>query len=336
MPLSTRRHSCSIFVSLAAPDLLQPASCESDNNSVRGFWRDAFEIHGSITPHIMPNVLLMGAIASVICVFESLVSELFHTHLAVEVAPYELTGAALGLLLVLRTNSGYERWWEARKLWGGIVNQSRNLAIIGLSYGPKNDQWRQKFVSLICLFSYACRTSLRGQKQIPESERLAGILETEQLEKANHLPTAVALRLSHMLREASENHSMDSFSFLQAQRELVTLIDHIGGCERILKTPLAHAYSIKIRRFIAIFLLTLPFALMYSLDQVWLVPIVTMLVAYPLFSLDQLGVELQNPFSTDNLSHLPLDEICGTIESNLMDSVNSSIAQYQQPTFAHS
>lgn len=325
-----------MFQPKAAPDSLQPVSCKSDKGSENGFWGDALELQGSITPHVLPNVLFMGAVASVICFFENLVTELFHTHLAVEVAPYELTGAALGLLLVLRTNSGYDRWWEARKLWGGIVNQSRNLAIIGLSYGPKDGQWRQRFVSLICLFAYACRTSLRGSKVIPESARLTEPSEAAQLQEANHIPSAVALQLSKMLRDASENYGMDSFSFLQAQRELSTLIDHIGGCERILKTPLAHAYSIKIRRFIAIFLLTLPFALIYTLNQVWLVPIVTMLVAYPLFSLDQLGVELQNPFSTENLSHLPLDEICNTIECNLMDNVNSSIEQFPHPSFAHS
>lgn len=315
----------------AVPDLLPPASCESNIDSERGFWRDAFEIHGSITLHVLPNVVLIGVIASIICFFETLVMAFLHTHIAVEVAPYELTGAALGLLLVLRTNSGYDRWWEARKLWGGIVNQSRNLALIGLSYGPKDRQWRQRFVSLICLFAYACRTSLRGQKQIGESARLVASEETAELHEANHLPTAIAFKLSQMLRDACDNYGMDSFSFLQAQRELATLIDHVGGCERILKTPLAHAYSIIIRRFIAIFLLTLPFALIYSLNQVWLVPVVTMLVAYPLFSLDQLGVELQNPFSTDNLSHLPLDEICVTIECNLVNALDLSTKHTHHP-----
>jgi putative membrane protein len=110
---------------------------------------------------------------------------------------------------------------------------------------------------------------------------------------------------------------MDRFAFIQLDKERATLIDHIGACERILKTPLPMVYSIKIRRFIALFLLTLPFALLHRINGDWLVPFITMMVAYPLMSLDQIGIELQNPFSKANLSHLPIGEISATIEKNL-------------------
>jgi len=96
------------------------------------------------------------------------------------------------------------------------------------------------------------------------------------------------------------------------------LIDHIGACERILKTPLPQAYAIKIRRFIALFLLTLPFALLHRISGEWMVPLITMMVAYPLMSLDQIGIELQNPFAKANLSHLPLGDISANIEKNLV------------------
>jgi putative membrane protein len=94
----------------------------------------------------------------------------------------------------------------------------------------------------------------------------------------------------------------------------------MGACERILKTPLAFAYTVKIRRFLVMFLLLLPFALVQMLGdaEAFFVPVVTMIVAYPLLTLDQLGKELQNPFAKDRLSHLPLDDICETIQSNVM------------------
>ena len=110
---------------------------------------------------------------------------------------------------------------------------------------------------------------------------------------------------------------MDRFAFIQIDRERALLIDHIEACERILKTPLSRAYSIQIRRFILLFLLTLPFALLHRTENDWLVPLFTMMVAYLFLSLDQIGIELENPFSTSNLSHLTLDEISATIESNL-------------------
>ena len=132
------------------------------------------------------------------------------------------------------------------------------------------------------------------------------------------MPSFVALILGDLLHEARETLKMDGFAFIQVDRERALLIDHIGACERIAKTPLPRAYSINIRRFIVVFLLMLPFSLLHLLDSDWLVPFITMLVAYPLLSLDQIGVELENPFSTSNLSHLPLDDISATIERNVL------------------
>jgi putative membrane protein len=148
---------------------------------------------------------------------------------------------------------------------------------------------------------------------------LVGPEHADQIATADHMPSYVALKLGDFLREACEKLEMDRFAFMQLDRERALLLDHIGACERILKTPLPQAYSIKIRRFILLFLVTLPFALLHRSNGDWLVPFITMLVAYPLLSLDQIGVELENPFSTSNLSHLPLDDISATIERNLLD-----------------
>jgi putative membrane protein len=131
------------------------------------------------------------------------------------------------------------------------------------------------------------------------------------------MPSYVAFQLAGLLRQACEAYNMDRFAFMQIDRERASLIDHVGACERILKTPLPLVYSIKIRRFIALFLLTVPFALLHRVSTDWIVPLITMLVAYPLISLDQIGIELQNPFSRKNLSHLPIGEISTTIETNL-------------------
>lgn len=289
----------------------------SNQRSPWDFWRDAFAIHGSITPHVIPNVLCIGLITALICVGVFFVEKQFHLRLTLAIAPYEIIGAVLGLVLVLRTNAGYDRWWEARKLWGGIVNQSRNLAITSLSYGPSDQAWQNNLVRWVSVFPHVARLSLRGQRTSPKIVALLGQDGADRLAAANHMPSMITLILAGLLRDACEKHGMDRFAFIQADRERAMLMDHVGACERILKTPLALAYSIKIRRFIALFLLTLPFALIESLGNLWLVPIVTMLVAYPLFSLDQLGIELQNPFNTRNISHLPLDDISETIEQNV-------------------
>ena len=289
------------------------------NQPRQGFWREAFALQGSITPKVMPFVLVFGLIASGICGVAWLVEKLFQVPVGLVIAPFEFAGASLGLLLVLRTNAGYDRWWEARKLWGGIVNQSRNLAVSAMSYGPANSEWREKVVKWAAVFPHVARLSLRGERPSTEVVNLVGLENAEQIATAGHMPSFVALKLGDLLHEACERLEMDRFAFIQVDRERALLIDHIGACERIVKTPLPRAYSIKIRRFIVMFLLMLPFALLHRLDGDWLVPFITMLVAYPLLSLDQIGVELENPFSTSNLSHLPLDDISATIERNLLD-----------------
>jgi putative membrane protein len=291
----------------------------SDTNR---FWRDAFAISGSITPRISIHVLTVGLIASLITLVAIYVEQLTHVRFSLAVAPFEFAGAVLGLLLVLRTNAGYDRWWEARKLWGGIVNQSRNLAISALTYGPQDQAWQQNFVRLAAVFPHIAKCSLRSEPPSAEVTALIGQSEANQIANSNHMPGYVAMKLSELLRDACDEFDMDRFGFMQVDKERVRLIDHIGGCERILKTPIPRLYAIKIRRFIALFLLTLPFALLHHTISDWLVPIVAMFVAYPLFSLDQIGVELQNPFTQSNLSHLSLDDICATIEENLIDMLS--------------
>jgi putative membrane protein len=284
----------------------------------RGFWQEAFALRGSITLHVVPNVLAFGLVAAVICGLSWLMERLFHMQIGLAVAPYEIAGAVLGLLLVLRTNAGYDRWWEARKLWGGIVNQSRNLVISGICYGPNNTEWRDRLARWAAVFPHIARCSLRAERPSSEVTLLVGTKEADRIASVDHMPSFVALTLGDILRSACDQFEMNRFAFMQVDRERALLIDHIGACERILKTPLPHVYSIKIRRFIALFLLTLPFALLHRTNGDWLVPFITMLVAYPLISLDQIGIELQNPFSASNLGHLPLDEISTNIQRNLL------------------
>jgi ion channel-forming bestrophin family protein len=284
----------------------------------QGFWQQAYTLKGSITLQVLPTVLIFGVIAGGICGVAWLAERHYQVNIGLEVAPYEIAGAALSLLLILRTNAGYDRWWEGRRLWGGIVNQSRNLVIDALSYGPADPEWRGKVVRWAAAFPHIARCSLRGEPPSSEVAALVGQGNADQIAATQHMPSFVALKLAEVLREGCDRFSMDRFAFLQMDRERAALIDHIGGCERILKTPLPLVYAIQIRRFISIFLLTLPFALLHRIEADWLVPLVSMLVAYPLISLDQIGIELQNPFSKANVSHLPLGDISANIEANLL------------------
>jgi len=282
------------------------------------FWDEVFNMTSSVTPGIKWRVAIFGAVAATVWALGSY-TELIPTS---DIAPYELIGVTLAVLIMIRTNSGYDRWYEGRKLWGGIVNQSRNLAQIGLVYGPRDSEWRDRFVRWAAAFSHASRHSLRGETDLEDMDDLLDEHELTQLRQSQHMPLYVSDRLARLLQDALDNNDMDRFAFLQAEQQRNALIDHIGACERILKTPLALALSVKIRRFLFIYLIALPFGIF---DKVGIAtPLIVMLVAYPLLSLDQISVELQNPFSLSRVSHLPLNDICATIQKNLLALLDAS------------
>jgi len=291
-----------------------------------------FIIRGSVAPRVLLDVLGFGLLTVAIVITIQWLEKQFRVKLTVPVSPFEAAGAVLGLLLVLRVNSGYSRWWEARVLWGSIVNQSRNLAIAGLAYGPRDTLWRSRFVRWIAVFPHVCRRSLREQRSFPELERLLSEESQVWIKKSEHMPDAVSSELAMLLYEA-RRLGMDGFAFQICEGQRSSLINHLGDCERILKTPLARSGAIQVRQFIFLLLITLPIGLMQTFDaksaesnfliqglnQIWVVPIYVMLLAYPLLSLDRIGMELQNPFSTQRIDFLPLDSICTAIERNVLE-----------------
>lgn len=278
-----------------------------------GFWVEAFTLTGSATYRVLPRVLCFGLLAA----FMTILNAVIPPELGVEVAPYEVAGGLLGVLLVVRTNAGYDRWWEARRSWGAIINNARNLVIGALAYGPAVPAWRENLVRWTIAFAHATGATLRGDRQIPEVAALLGEEHARRIASADHMPTYIGRELARMLHSAADANQLNASAFLAAEQARGRLIDEVGSCERIKRTPLPRVYAILIRRFIFLFLITLPFPLILKVG--WLTPFVTMLVAYPILSLDQLGVELQNPFDTQNLSHLPLDQIAARLERNLLE-----------------
>src|SRR5262249_12868903 len=146
-------------------------------------------------------------------------------------------------------------------------------AMAALAYGPDDRAWREQVVRWTAAFAHAARASLRGECDAPELTALLGPEPAASVLEARHMPSYVMLRVADLLNGARRRAALDGFAFLQVDRERAELIDHIGACERILKTPLARVYSIKIRRFILLFLSTLPFALLHKFQNGLLVPL---------------------------------------------------------------
>ena len=277
------------------------------------FLTSALALKGSVTPKVMKKV-------SVVIIYTSLVSYLCYLFPSaiLPVGPFEYGGLIMGLILVFRVNAGYDRWWEARKLWGNVVNLSRNLAIILINYTNQGDRvWILKITNMISALPYLMKDNLREHNNIQYLSNLIDMDNINPLNESKHRPVMLVSMIAHELQIARNNYGLDAFAFLQAQEKIEHILDAQGACERILKTPMPFVMAVKSRRFILFFLLMLPFALANA--SLFISPLIAGIVSYALFSLDQIGFELQNPFSEKNLSHLPLDTICETIKNNVED-----------------
>ncbi len=277
------------------------------------FFRSAVAISGSITPKVIRKVWIM-------MLYSSLISYLHHyvPSIALPVGPFEYAGLVMGLILVFRVNSGYDRWWEARKIWGNIVNNSRNLAIIIAKYTiDKEFDWKLKVTNYIAALPFLIKNNLRELSALDEVLELIPHELVDKLKDAKHKPNILVAEIANELNVARLNGSLDGFAFMQAEETRAALLDCQGACERIIKTPIPYVMAIKSRRFILLFLITLPFALVNTSTVINL--LISGLVAYTLLSLDQIGLELQNPFSEKRLSHLPLGNICVTIRHNILE-----------------
>lgn len=284
------------------------------------FLKSALAWKGSVTPKVMKKV-------GVIIVYTCLVSYICYLFpsTVLPIGPFEYGGLIMGLILVFRVNAGYDRWWEARKLWGNIVNHSRSLTIILVNYtSHEHHQWILKISNMISALPYLMKDHLRNQTNFQYLCHLLDIETIQKLNETEHRPMILVSLIAHEMQIARNNYGFDSFAFLRAQEQIERIIDAQGACERILKTPMPFVMAVKSRRFILFFLLMLPFAL--ANVSLFLSPIIAGIVSYAIFSLDQIGIELQNPFSEINLSHLPLDNICETINNNVRE-IRSNIVK---------
>lgn len=277
------------------------------------FLESALAIQGSVTPRVWKQVLAAFSYACLV----SLLS-IFIPSLSLPISPFEYAGVIMGLILVFRVNAGYDRWWEARKLWGTVVNCSRNLAIIITNYPELSSKTEiESGLNFIAAMPFLMKNALRGVTSTEEVRHLLDEDTYAQLQQWQHRPNFISSKLAELLSQMHKNGTLNQFAFLKAEELREAILDCQGACERILKTPMPFVMAIKSRRFILLFLLILPVALVdYS---IYINPLVMIFVAYALFSLDQIGVELQNPFSIKNLSHLPLNDICKTIENNVTE-----------------
>jgi ion channel-forming bestrophin family protein len=217
------------------------------------------------------------------------------------------TSLVLGLLLVFRTNSAYDRWWEGRKLWGQLVNNSRNLCLKVKRLPNVPDQDKILVSEYVVSFAYSLKNHLRDTTP---AKRLPGVKPQVDM-NAFHLPVQVSDSIFGKVQGWYQAGKIDGFLLLQMDSHLDSFMDICGACERIKSSPLVLSYRAFIRQGIAINLAAGPWYAAAALPLHWALPIIVF-ASYFLIGLELIAEDIEDPFGRDG-DDLPLDTICDKI-----------------------
>jgi putative membrane protein len=226
---------------------------------------------------------------------------------------YSLIGFVLSLLLVFRTNTAYDRWWEGRKKWGEMVNNTRNLAI-KISALTTDAEDIKFFSRMIPNYAYAMKEHLRAGVKMEELELTDE--EAKLLENKEHIPNQIAKMLYRRFKQMKSNNKITEEEFLVIDSNLKTFSDILGACERIRNTPIPYSYSNFLKKFIFIYVTTVPLAFVDWFGYFSVA--VAAFLFYVLVSMEILAEEIEDPFGLDD-NDLPTDELCGKIRNNVKE-----------------
>lgn len=224
---------------------------------------------------------------------------------------HTLVGFVMGLLLVFRTNTAYDRWWEGRKQWGALVNNTRHAAIKIQSLLSDSEE-KSDFIQLISSFPLTLRNHLRDNRDIDELP-ISNQLK-EKLEKYDHLPNGLTSLMYEQLSKWKNNNTLSEIDILLLDKEIKNFVDILGACERIKNTPIPFSYTLFIKKFIFIYVLTLPFGFIPDFGY-WTIA-VTSFVFYVFVSIELIAEEIEDPFGLDD-NDLPTDELSLKIKGNI-------------------
>ncbi len=260
-------------------------------------------IRGTVLPRIALRVAFVGGLG----VLASVLADRGEANLAVPPSVHTLVGVALGLLLVFRTNASYDRYWEGRRLVGAIVNNARDLARQSTSLlDASTPTLRRRQGDLVVALYAAIRRHLREERQWPE---LAGRLTPEEVAALGAVkcpPLLIARWLSDGFVAEARAGRLSEQRLMLLDAAISDIVDAFSGCERILRTPVPFAYAHHIKGFLTLFCFTVPMALLSSMG--WFTGPASAIVAYAMFGIDEIGVEIEDPFGYDP-NDLALDQI---------------------------
>ncbi len=301
------------------------------NYKSKSWLKSALQLKGSVILSVYKNVILLG-------LFGFVVSILYYLHIPVSqpILGTVIPSIVLGLLLVFRTNTAYDRFWEGRRLWGSLVNDARTLAwqiaVLINDFELEDRLQKQTAMRLIPILLVAIKAHLRSEFDNKELEELMSNSQPSssciQLQTINNKPLQITKWLAdYIMQQYQRGLNFLHYSHVPLlQANLKSIVDSIGGCERILRTPLPLAYVIHLKQLVLIYCLLLPFQLVKDLG--WWTGLFVALISFTLLGIEEIGVEIENPFGYD-ANDLPLDQICQTVQQDIEELITKSLISKQ-------
>ncbi len=286
-----------------------------------------FVWHGSVLPALVPRLLLLFALSLSVAYFRG---NIFSFKVPLNTAPLTLFGFVLALFLGFRNNVSYERYWEGRKLWGSLLNVSRSLTRQALTLGsPKaHKDTVADFVNLLSAFLHALKHQLR---QTDAHDDLTPRLSPQQLrlvQNARYKPAIVLKLMAEWVEQSREENRIDSIQQARFDENFDNLANIVGGCERIISTPIPYSYRVLLHRTVYIYCLLLPFGLVDALG--WFMPLIVVFIAYTFVALEAIADEIEEPFGIE-ANDLALNSMCSVIDHTIYEMIGKQIDTNHKP-----
>jgi len=292
----------------------------------RWIWPSLLPQRGSALTNTAPRILVVILVGWFVS-YAELDQEWLDTGLTV--TPFSLIGLALSIFLGFRNNTAYDRFWEGRKLWGQLVNSSRTFAReVYLYVDAYPSLLHTELVRSVQAYVHVLRQHLRDETP---GEGVEGLIPEElrlSLPESTNAPQKVLMYTVELLDQAHHGGRVKPVHLVELERNLLDMTGEQGGCERIKATPIPHSYTVLIHRLVVLYCIGLPFGIVDAVGH-W-TPIVSAIVAYAFFSLDEVGGEIENPFGHDP-NDLPLLQISTNIQRNLAEMIGDPIPPAIQP-----
>lgn len=295
----------------------------------KNWFRDIGNLTTSWTiKKIFYGVMMAGLTSGVICIglFFFEIEPKLHSGI------FSLLGVVLSILLVFRTNTAYDRWWEGRKLWGSLVNNTRQLAIILEASLPDDDlESRAFFARHISNFGIALKEHLRKGVKLEELDLTKE--ELLEFQTKQHKPNYIAFLIYNRMQSIYRAGVFTDADMINLKHTHDVFTDVNGACERIKKTPIPFSYAVYIKLFISVYVLMLPFGLFLDFDF-YTIPL-TMFIAFTMIGVELMAQEIEDPFGLD-CNDLSTGDIANTIKTNVNEILNhTSLKQAAETAIYH-